>query len=184
MEKKCKSNPISVQSKKWIVEALLKLLEQKPYDEVTITEIVSKAQLARCTFYRNFNSKEDVLNLYIQKLVVQYIRLLKKEKVLNVYNGARVFFNFWKKYIDFLILMDKNNLLYMILQKYSSYLPTIHKLVKADKKYENDEILEYVLTFSAGGFSNMLIKWVNDGAKKSPDEMASLVSRILNENLI
>lgn len=184
MEKKSKVNPISVQSKEWIVEALLKLLEQKPYDKITITEIVAEAQLARRTFYRNFNSKEDVLDLYIQKLVVQYIRLLKKEKVLNVYNGARVFFNFWKGHIDFLTLMDKNNLLYMILQKYSSYLPTIHKLVKADKKYENDEILEYVLTFSAGGFSNMLIKWVNDGAKKSIDEMASLVSRILNENLI
>jgi len=184
MEKKSKVDPISIQSKKWIVEALLKLLEQKQYDKITITEIVSEAQLSRRTFYRNFNSKEDVLNLYIQKLVVQYIRLLKKEEVLNVYNGARVFFDFWKSHIDFLILMDKNNLLYMILQKYSNYLPTIHKLVKADKKYENDEILEYVLTFSAGGFSNMLIKWVNDGAKKSVDEMASLVSRILNESLL
>lgn len=30
----------------------------------------------------------------------------------------------------------------------------------------------------------MLIKWIHDGANKSPDEMASLVNIVLNKNLI
>lgn len=124
------------------------------------------------------------MNLYIQVLVAKYTKLLEKEEMLNVYNAAKIFFTFWQKHIDFVILMDKNNLLYMILQEYSRYLPTIHNIANGDKKYKDDETLKYVLSFSAGGFWNMLISWVHDGTKRTPDEMASLVNIILNKNLI
>lgn len=184
MEGKNKINPISLQSKEWIMSSLLRLLSKKQFNEITITEISSEAQLARRTFYRNFSSKEEVLDLYIEKLIIEYIHLLKKEEILDVYNMAKVFFTFGKSHMDFVILMDKNNLLYLILQKYMEKLPMIHKMFKADKEYRNDEMLEYVLSFSAGGFWNMLIKWIRDGAKKSPYEMASLVNIILSKNLL
>jgi AcrR family transcriptional regulator len=73
-----KINPISVQSKEWIMTSLLELLSEKPYSKITITEITSAAQLARRTFYRNFDSKEDILDMYIQKLCNEYINLLKE----------------------------------------------------------------------------------------------------------
>lgn len=184
MKEKHKVNKIALQSRKWIIDSFLKLLQEKPYDEITITEIASEAQLARRTFYRNFNSKEEVLNLHIQRLVIQYIKLLRKEKILDVRNAAKVFFTFWKKHINFIISMDKNDLLYIVLQKYSYYLPTVHKLVKADKEYDNDETLEYVLAFSAGGFWNMLIKWERDGCKRTPEEMAALVEMIMSKDVI
>lgn len=184
MEGKNKINPISLQSKEWIMSSLLRLLSKKQFNEITITEISSEAQLARRTFYRNFSSKEEVLDLYIEKLIIEYIDLLKKEEILDVYNMAKVFFTFGKSHMDFVSLMDKNNLLYLILQKYMEKLPMIHKMFKADKEYGNDEMLEYVLSFSAGGFWNMLIKWIRDGAKKSPYEMASLVNIILSKNLL
>lgn len=184
MKEKHKVNKIALQSRKWIIDSFLKLLQEKPYDEITITEIASEAQLARRTFYRNFNSKEEVLNLHIQRLVIQYIKLLRKEKILDVRNAAKVFFTFWKKHINFIISMDKNDLLYIVLQKYSYYLPTVHKLVKADKEYDNDETLEYVLAFSAGGFWNMLIKWERDGCKRTPEEMAALVEMIMSKDVM
>lgn len=178
------SNPISIQSKEWIVEALLELMKEKLYSEITITEISNKSQLARRTFYRNFDSKEDVLNLYIQKLVREYIEDLSREERLKVYDVAKVYFTFWREHLDFLILMEKSDLLYMILQKYNEYLPMIHEKVKGNNFDETKEKLEYVLTFSAGGFWNMLIKWVNGGGDKTPEEMARLVDMIMSDRIL
>jgi AcrR family transcriptional regulator len=178
-------NPISAQSKEWIMASLLKLLSEKPYSKITITEIASAAQLARRTFYRNFDSKEDILDMYIQKLCDEYTNLLKEEKRLKIQIVAKVYFAFWNKHLDFLILMEKNDLLYMVLQKYNQYLPLIHKKFNDNKEeYQNNNTLEYVLAFSAGGFWNMLIKWVHEGAKKTPNEMAELINEILRSKLL
>lgn len=54
--------------------SLLELLSEKPYNKITITEITSTAQLERHTFYRNFGSKEDILDMYIQKLCDENIK--------------------------------------------------------------------------------------------------------------
>lgn len=80
--------------------SLLKLLSEKPYSKITITEITSTAQLARRTFYRNFDSKEDILDLYIQTLFGEYVNLLKEEKILKIYNVAKIYFDFWYKHLD------------------------------------------------------------------------------------
>lgn len=179
------NNPLSVLSKELLMTALLELLVKKPYNQITITEISSQAQLARRTFYRNFDTKEDILNLYIQKLISEYIELLGQEDTLKIYNVARVYFTFWNKHLDFLILMEKNNLLYMLLEKYNKYLPIIHNKFKKNKEDSlNNNVLEYILAFSAGGFWNTLIKWVHEGAKKTPDQMAALVHMIVNDTIL
>lgn len=81
--------------------------------------------------------------------------------------------------------MEKNNLLYMLLQKYNQYLPIIHKKFKDNnEQYGNANTLEYVLAFSSGGFWNMLIKWIHEGAKKTPIEMAKLVNIMISSKLL
>ncbi|KHD37527.1 AcrR family transcriptional regulator [Clostridium acetobutylicum] len=184
MKEKSKINKIAMQSRKWIIEAMLKLLAEKPYEKITITEIAYTAQLGRRTFYRNFDSKEDVLDMYIKGLIDEYINLLKNE-YLTIHNGAKVYFTFWSKHLDFLILMEKNNLLHLLLQRFNQYLPMIHKEVNENKIEKfNDRMLEYVLFFSAGGFWNILVKWLQDGAKETPDDMAMLIDSILSDKLI
>ena len=50
--------------------------------------------------------------------------------------------------------------------------------------FYGNNTLEYVLAFSAGGFWNMIIKWVHDGAKKTPNEMAEFINIILKSELL
>ena len=44
-----------------ITEALLLLMQVQPFAQITITDLVQKAGVSRVSFYRNFESKEDVL---------------------------------------------------------------------------------------------------------------------------
>ena len=51
-------------SKNFITEATLQLLEAKSYTKLTVMEVVKRAGVSRMAFYRNFESIEDVLKQY------------------------------------------------------------------------------------------------------------------------
>lgn len=55
-----------------IIEALFILMEKKPFSSITVTELINKAGVARATYYRNFNSKEDILRKYIHNILNEF----------------------------------------------------------------------------------------------------------------
>ena len=59
-------NPIAARSKAKLTEALGELLEEKRLDEITITELCTRAGLSRPAFYQNFDSIRDVAVRYLQ----------------------------------------------------------------------------------------------------------------------
>ena len=63
---KASSNNRQVQrTRSWIFEALMLLLEEKPYRKISISDITKKAGIARQTFYRNYNDKDDIVSEYL-----------------------------------------------------------------------------------------------------------------------
>lgn len=73
-------NPIAKQSQQWLVIALLDLMDEKTYTSISVKEISKKADLNRSTFYRNFNSKEELLNYHLDILMQEYIDKLLQLK--------------------------------------------------------------------------------------------------------
>ena len=51
----------SIRSKTMIKEALLELMIEKPFDKITITDIVKKADINRGTFYAHYDNTSEVL---------------------------------------------------------------------------------------------------------------------------
>lgn len=180
-----KKNPIAEKSKKWLVDSLMEIMMEKPYNKITIKEISDKAMLSRRTFYRNFNSKDEVLSLKMQYICEEYILYFSNEHDLSYKNIVHIYFEFWKDHIDFLSALDKSNLLYFMLQKFNENLPVIYRHFKGHLDlFKNQEYLEYGLYFSAGGLWNVLLKWIQDGAKKTPMEMEDIIiDAIKNTNL-
>lgn len=171
-----KKNPVAERSKQWLVSALLELMEEKHYKDITIKEIADKAMLARRTFYRNFKTKEEVVVCYMESILVEYIDAISKETDLSVPSIGKVYFEFWSRHVDFLLLIQKNGLLYLLLDEYNKSICGLHKKVKGGLNlYPSQTNLEYALTFSAGGFFNILIKWVNGGLKETPEEMVGIL---------
>ncbi len=62
-------NRMSKQNKEKILKSFFKLLEEKPYSEITIVDISIDASVSRKTFYRLFKNKENLLNTYIDQLL-------------------------------------------------------------------------------------------------------------------
>ena len=70
------ANPSAIRSRKQITDALLKLMEQYPYEEISVKQIVLETDLVRKTFYRNFSSKDDVLRSHIKSILLDYFEII------------------------------------------------------------------------------------------------------------
>lgn len=58
----------SIRSKKLITAALADLLQEKPLDKVTVSDVVRRAEVNRGTFYAHYADIPDVLNHLIQQI--------------------------------------------------------------------------------------------------------------------
>lgn len=64
MQKRAEEKQVIFSSLK---EALLQLLDQNSFEEITISQLVKTAGVARSTFYRHFTDKLDFVRFLIQQ---------------------------------------------------------------------------------------------------------------------
>lgn len=60
-------------AKEQIEKAFLDLLEEKPYMDITVTDIVKKADVARVTYYRNFDSISDIIESITDHMADEFV---------------------------------------------------------------------------------------------------------------
>ncbi|WP_297520243.1 TetR/AcrR family transcriptional regulator [uncultured Clostridium sp.] len=157
-----------------ISNAMLEVLKEKEFDSISITEICSKAEVARKTFYRNFNNKEDVIKSSIDLKLSEFTSTGVLNKVIKPIEISESYIQFWYDRKDFLKLLFERNLFGILNYKYDIYMQDLRRLMKGDEE-ETPEI-EYFLKFISGGFWNVLQTWVRKDFKESPKELAKLTA--------
>lgn len=172
-----KENPIAVQSKRWLLAALLDLMEKDDFHSITITQLTQHAGLDRKTFYRNFHTKEDVLNLKLQELFQCYLKSLQTLSQLSAYTVSKAYFDICTANIHFLKLLNRQNLLPLALSKFNEYLPVLNDVFRSVPAYRNKS--KYELFYQAGGFWNVTIQWLHNGGMETAEELADIISSIM-----
>ena len=95
-----------------ITKALLQLMDKKPISDITITELVERAGVARVSFYRNFTSKENVIEEYLILLIREWGRTFEEKADPSLF--APTLLNHFYAYKEFYLLLYKQNLSSMI----------------------------------------------------------------------
>lgn len=67
-----KRNEANMRVKESITTALLKLLEVKSISEISVSEIIANAGVARASFYRNYATKESVITTLISDVLDRF----------------------------------------------------------------------------------------------------------------
>ena len=173
-------NPSVIQSKSLIIDSLIDLMQIKQINEISISEISENAEISRRTFYRNFTSKEDVLDDYF-KIVFSEVKeeIDKLGDEINCMLAIRVIFKLCDKHKDFFLALSNSNMLGFMLERWNTALPVLHTIfldrIKSFPQINSNQTLDYLLAFNVGGTFNMVMKWINDGMKIPADKVADIV---------
>lgn len=167
------------QSYRMIEEGLFRLMEEKPYARITVSEITKKADVSRRTFYRLYREKDEVIHHYLGGLCQEY---RTKSPVLENYNIcqiAREYFSFWYQYRDFLLLMHRCGLDEMLYYEISRVSLEVVEARIGNQRYKDPCEMEYFADYSTGGFTLLLQRWITKGMKEKPEQYARVVSESL-----
>ncbi|WP_269056628.1 TetR/AcrR family transcriptional regulator, partial [Paenibacillus tundrae] len=166
-------NPIAQRSKKWLCDALIELLQEKPYSAITITEMCDKAGLVRKTFYRNFTSKESVLVEIIDLMFQDFFEYISDQN-LGPHEMPLAYFTFWEKHNVFLHILIENQLFGLLNDQYVLYLEAMEHIIGTKHEYHSEIEKDYMRTMVAAGLWSILKKWIIRGCTESKEEMAKM----------
>ncbi len=153
-----------------IAKTLVKIMEVKNIDEITITELVKKANVSRMTFYKYYKSKVEVLSDYMYEIVNDYIEdTRKKEDIggLHDYKHICHCFQFFKQFSGFFKTLLQANMYSVIINALNNYMDSYVSKSTIRSKYE--------LYYYAGALCNTYIKWLETGMVESPEEISKIV---------
>ena len=97
-----------------ITDALLELLQKKNIEEISISELCNQAGIGRASFYRNFNSKEDILRAHIHALFQEWASDENQENDQPLSELLRSLFTHFENHRDFYELLNRRNLIYLL----------------------------------------------------------------------
>lgn len=90
-------NRQSERTKSWIFEALMLLMNEKPYAKISISDITRKAGIARTTFYRNYKDKVDIVYEHLNNTISMRLQNIEKDNVNE--KKKTIFITFDHKYL-------------------------------------------------------------------------------------
>lgn len=176
-------NPSAIRSKKEITDTLLQLMNTYSYNDITVKQIILESQVARKTFYRNFLSKDDVLDAYIDNIMHQYIYSLQQLPNCQLSNILDVIFTFCFQNQELLIKLKDNNLMYLLLHKWNIFIPMIHnQIVSPDhpmfQSFSSEQV-DYIIAFNIGAIWSVIMKWIEHDMKETPDAIKTTLLKYL-----
>ena len=156
----------------YVITALLQLLRMKPFAKISVTELCRKAGVSRMTFYRHFESREDVLKKWCagitDRLVVES-GLNYRNETLKTY--FTTLFTHVLKHREMTCILRKNGLLWITRDDIDRVFFETYKGV-----YD-----EYKMHFITGGLFNACMLWVENGLRETPEDLAARLSEILEK---
>ena len=167
------------QSRRWIAEALLQILEEKPYNEITISEVAARADLSRRTFYRHFETLDDVIDYQLETLCNEFLDFCEGyyHRKGDVSSMTELFFRFWTEHRSFLRVLNSSNRAAVPQKDFFEKIYS-HRLLELDT--ENTRRMEYMYQFVMGGLWNILLLWAADKKPPTPAEMAEIVDHVFS----
>lgn len=162
-----------------LTEALTELLEERPLDKINVVDITDKCGLTRNTFYYHFHDVYDALNCYftneIEKMLVKYEH---DEDWSGGFLEGLEFVYHHKTMIEHIYnFVDSREL--------RDYLDSVifkYALTVIGKEFKKTDYSVQVKEIAADFYTNVLlgatIKWIKDGMKENPENMATLYTNV------
>lgn len=148
-----------------VTAALLRLMETREYQTISISDLASAAQVSRSSIYRNFADKGDVLRRYLNKLMEEWKRDFEATPGQELSNSLLRHFYTNR---DFYLLLYRSDLSWML-----------HENIKTacGLKADMPPILAYGTASIAGALFGWVDEWVSRGMKETPEELEKLAKK-------
>ncbi|WP_350445991.1 TetR/AcrR family transcriptional regulator [Anaeromonas gelatinilytica] len=175
---------ISSMTKRELANSLKKLMNKKPIDKIPIREIVAECGVNRQTFYYHFQDIYDLLEWIYKTEIIDRISedrtyktwqkgFLKifyyiednKEFCMNTYHSLG------REHLDNFIYNNTFELIIYVVNEVSEGINV------------EDEDKKFIANFYTYAFVNLVIVWLKDGMKESPEYIIERLNKLIEGDI-
>lgn len=178
-----------------IIDYFIEQLHTKKINQISVVEITKAIGISRVTFYNYFKSKEDIIEIILEKILFQFDQLQKEnlphlnnvdmtnaEEIKNILYtntlGILLFFEENKKYIR--ALLESTDIVHFmdILHStyYNHFLVALPELLS--KKFDELTLKNYSL-YMTSGVKAITEEWFLHEFKEKPESVANRILDML-----
>ena len=163
----------NIQVKQDMYKALLRLMGDKTFSSISVSDITSEANVSRMSFYRNYNAIEDILTEHLIEVVEEYRAKEPDTENKTVFYEKKYmlrcfrFFYLHREFIDALITAGMGDL---FLAKITEYL--IQKWIDVEKGTREEKLR---ISAFAGAIYNMYREWSKGDFLELPEDVATIL---------
>ncbi len=170
-------------TQKWLQDALLQLMREKPFQELQIREIADRAEVARPTFYLHYQSKEELLLSLVDHVFTEFFNDLVNNSARGNYNKQTLciqLFVYWQRHEEMLCLIVQAEIQNEIIKRLGVYLKQLLLFIKAQtgKPVADDDALDLMVGFMSSGVYSLLTQWGLGKLPYTPEQMGLFLHQL------
>lgn len=181
-----------IRTKNAIRQAFLALLEEKDFDEITVRDLTTRAEINRGTFYVHYKDKHELMKECQEEIMHGMSKIAKKNLQTIAADAedatdstpaspAVTIFEFLNenKVMMKALLGPKGDITFQT--KLRDFLWDTLTEDMEDAFFQKENLLvpeDYIASYIAFAHIGVIQKWLENGSKESPREMARILSTI------
>lgn len=185
MYKQCRTEQSAARQRQ-LERGLLRAMEIKRFDEISISDLCQEMGIPRKSFYRYFTSKEGALYALIDHAIMDFDTHSSIESAKELNEDAIKYmmyvFSYWVENKVLLDVLAKNNLSGVLIQRAIEYTKELDAMPPFFQS-ANRQLRDYATMFAVCGMMTLLVQWHHDGFAESVEQMAELAIRLFSEPL-
>lgn len=166
-------------TKRVLRECLFELLETKTIDEISVKELTEKADVNRSTFYFYYKDISDmvmqiqneIFDVFYEKVICEKGSFVTVEDFADYILRFLLFCKEYEKICKFVVSNDPNNFLSNKIKE-----SLLRHIPDSSKVFPESDARAYLTCFAMSAMWQTIIKWMYDGMKISPEEMARFLA--------
>ena len=164
-------------TKESVFTALIKLLDKRSFSELTITEITKVAGVSRAAFYRNYETKEDIIIFYLNDLFQELLRKLVSPENSSKLTRTTLYFSFFKEHRSFIEVLIKAELTHIFYEHFCIHVTDFFRN-QTDKFSKSTLNEKYLPQYMASGLFRVLLEWIKGGTVESVEDITEFMFKV------
>lgn len=180
-----------IRTKQSIRDAFVELIEEKGFEPITVKDITTKANINRGTFYAHYQDKFDLMNKCEEEIMFDMSKIAEQNfpsivtelesnsTTTGSYSIAVLMLGYINENSGFLkaVLGPKGDLSFQTRLK-----DFMWRTIFGNGFIKEENLLvpgQYLASYIASAHIGVIQQWLNSGRKESPEEMARILSTII-----
>lgn len=176
----CGSNKTALQSQRQIAGALMALIREKPYAQITISELCKTAGISRQTFYSLFTSRENVVVFTLQANACDAPEIIAPEQACDCGDMLRWLCRGYSEYMlhnrELIKLLVDNRIDYLLYDSFFEAMDSCDCFLKGVEPC----LRRYAASYYAGGIACVARRYALEGCTSNAGALEEMLMTLLS----